>query len=63
MMTRFNQKYFGDWVNYCGRGDVGYYLGAKFVQYLCGKHSFEELIKMEIDEIVQEFFRFTEEKL
>lgn len=61
-MTRFNQKYFGDWVNYHGRGDVGYYLGAKFVQYLCGKYDFEQLIKVEIDDISQEFFRFAEEK-
>ena len=22
-MTRFTQRYFGDWVSYCGRGDVG----------------------------------------
>ena len=62
VMTRFNQKYFGDWVNYHGRGDVGYYLGAKFVQYLCGKYDFEQLIKVEIDDISQEFFRFAEEK-
>lgn len=62
MMTRFNQRYFGDWANYYGRGDVGYYLGARFVQYLCGKYSFEQLIKMEIDETVQDFFEFAEEK-
>ena len=62
-MTRFNQKYFGDCANYCGRGDVGYYLGTKFVQYLCGKYSFEQLIKMELDEIVQEFYKFAEVKL
>ncbi len=62
MMTRFDQRYFGDWANYCGRGDVGYYLGARFVQYLCGKYSFEQLIKMKIDEIVRDFFEFVEEK-
>ena len=62
-MTRFNQKYFGDWVNYCGKGDVGYYLGTKFVQHLCGKYSFEYLIKMKIDDISQEFFKFAKEKL
>lgn len=62
MMTRFNQKYFGDWANYCGKGDVGYYLGARFVQYLCGKYNFEQLINAEIGDISQEFFRFAEEK-
>ncbi|MBQ7921921.1 MAG: hypothetical protein IJ325_05000 [Clostridia bacterium] len=61
-MTRFDQRYFGDWANYCGRGDVGYYLGAKFVQYLCGKHSFAQLIRLQIDDIYQEFLTFTEEK-
>ena len=59
-MTRFNQRYFGDWVNYCGRCDVGYFLGAKFVQHLCGKVGFEQLIKVGIDEIYQEFCAFTE---
>lgn len=62
-MTRFNQRYFGDWVNYCGKSDVGYFLGAKFVQYLCGKFRFEQLIKMGIDEIYQEFCVFSEEYL
>ncbi len=60
-MTRFDPKYFGDWADYCGKGDVGYYLGAKFVQSLSGKYSFEQLIKMEIGEIAQEFFRFAKE--
>ena len=59
-MTRFDQRYFGDWVNYCGRSDVGYFLGAKFVQYLCGKLDFEQLIKIGIDEIYQEFVAFRE---
>lgn len=63
IMTKCSQKYFGDWVSYCGRGDVGYYLGAKFVQYLCGKYGFEQSIKMEIDDISQEFFKFAEENL
>lgn len=57
-MTRFNQRYFGDWINYYGKSDVGYYLGVKFVQYLCVKFSFEQLIKLSIDEIYREFFTF-----
>ncbi len=60
-MTRFTQRYFGDWVDYCGRSDVGYFLGAKFLQYLCGKLEFEQLIKAEIDEIYQEFIVFKEQ--
>lgn len=57
-MTRFNQRYFGDWVDYYGRSDIGYFLGAKFVQYLCDKIGFEQLIEMRIDEIYQEFCCF-----
>lgn len=60
-MTRFNQKYFGDWVNYRGKCDVGYFLGAKFAQYLCKKLGFEQLIKLGINEIYQEFLMFLEE--
>ena len=54
-MTRFNQRYFGDWVDYHGKSDVGYYLGAKFVQFLRGKYSFEHLIQMDIEEVYKEF--------
>ena len=57
-MTRFNQRYFGDWVDYYGRSDVGYFLGTKFVQHLCDKIGFEQLIEMGIDEIYQEFCCF-----
>lgn len=60
-MTRFNQRYFGDWVDYCGRADVGYYLGARFVQDLCSRYDFEQLIRLEIEEVTREFFRFAEE--
>lgn len=60
-MTRFNQRYFGDWVDYCGRADVGYYLGARFVQDLCSRYDFEQLIRLEIEEVAREFFRFAEE--
>lgn len=59
-MTRFNQKYFGDWVNYCGRGDVGYYLGTKLVQHLCNKYRFEQLINMNIDNVYKLYLDFIE---
>lgn len=60
-MTRFNQRYFGDWVDYCGRADVGYYLGARFVQDLGSRYNFEQLIRLEIEEVTREFFRFAQE--
>ncbi len=47
-MTRENQRYFGDWVNYKGYPDVGYYLGARFVQWLNTKYQFEEMLNFDI---------------
>lgn len=61
VMNRFNQRCFGDWVDYCGRADVGYYLGARFVQDLCSRYDFGQLIRLEIEEVTREFFRFAEE--
>ena len=60
MMTKSNQNYFGDWVSYHGKGDVGYYLGTRFVQQLCGKYAMEQLIRMDIDDIYQEYLGFIE---
>ena len=57
-MTRENQRYFGDWVNYYGHGDVGYYLGAKFVQMLCAEQDFRRVIHMTLDEIAEAFLSF-----
>ncbi len=58
-MTKANQRYFGDWVSYNGRGDVGYYLGTKFVHHLCGRYDFDRLINLGIDDIYQEYLLFT----
>ena len=57
-MTKSNQRYFGDWVSYNGRGDVGYYLGTRFVQHLCGKYDFDRLINLEIGSVYQEYLAF-----
>ncbi len=43
-MTRFNQRYFGDWTNYKGKADVGYYLGARFVRHLTEAYTFDDII-------------------
>lgn len=43
-MTRSNQRYFGDWINYRGQPDVGYYLGARFLQWLSKRYAFDEMI-------------------
>lgn len=62
-MTKSNQKYFGDWVKYHGKGDVGYYLGTKFVRQLCDKYDIKQLINMNIGEIYQEYLTFTDSGL
>lgn len=59
-MTRQNQRYFGDWVSYHGRGDVGYYLGTKFVHYLCDKYQFEQMINRKIADVYEEYLKFVE---
>lgn len=59
-MTRHTQRYFGDWVSYHGRGDVGYFLGTKFVHRLREKYEFEQLINMKIDEVYEEYLAFVE---
>ena len=57
-MTFENQRYFGDWVNYHGYGDVGYYLGAKFVQYICMRYKFDDILLFDIDEVEELFGQF-----
>lgn len=58
-MTKNNQRYFGDWVRYQGKGDTGYYLGARFIRDALQDHSFDELIQMDIPEAEALFERFT----
>jgi len=50
-MSRFNQRYFGDWCNYKGKSDVGYYLGTKFIHYLINKYTFDEIINFKSDRV------------
>ena len=62
-MTRLNQRYFGDWVNYCGRGDVGYYLGTKLIHHLSREYRFDELINMKIDDVYKAYLEFAKGNL
>ena len=47
-MTRMSQRYFGDWVFYEGRSDVGYFLGADFVRFLMKRTPFDALLSADI---------------
>lgn len=59
-MKQRNQRYFGDWVDYHGYGDAGYYLGAKFMQYVLKNHSFNDILSLDIAEVRKLFFDFVE---
>lgn len=58
-MDRFNQRYFGDWCIYKGRSDVGYYLGTKLIHFLIKKHSFNEIINFNSDQVFRLYKEFT----
>ena len=59
-MTKQNQRYFGDWCRYHGKGDVGYYLGARFIQYLVKEHSFDDLIIYDLPMVSELYGEFME---
>ena len=54
-MSFANQRYFGDWINYNGYGDVGYYLGCRFVRYILSVYDFDEIISFDIDKVKEMF--------
>lgn len=57
-MTPANQRYFGDWVRFHGRGDTGYYLGARFVRFLLNEDDFDNIIGYGIEDVRAGFDRF-----
>ena len=61
-MTDENQRYFGDWVQFEGHGDTGYYLGTLFVRFLLREDSFDRLVQYGINEVVNRFRKFILEK-
>jgi len=59
-MTKSTQRYFGDWVSYHGKGDVGYYLGTRFVQKLSRKYDFDRIINLDMESVYWEYIVFVE---
>lgn len=57
-MTRFDQRYFGDWSDYRGHSDVGYYLGARFVQHLTQRRTFDELVSLTLPTVYERYKAF-----
>lgn len=45
------QCFFGDWVNFKGRGDVGYYLGCEFIKDISNGCSTKELANIGMHEL------------
>ena len=62
-MTQENQRYFGDWVSFEGRGDTGYYLGTRFVRFLLEKDDFDHIINYDFEEVNSGFGRFLHSSL
>ncbi len=60
-MTPSTQRYFGDWVSYNGRGDVGYYLGGRFVRFILSSCDFDEIIGFDIEKVREMFGKFLRE--
>ena len=57
-MSFYNQRYFGDWVRYQEHGDVGYYLGSRFVRQLLSRYAWEDIIRFDIDRVEQLYRQF-----
>ena len=60
-MTFENQRYFGDWVKYYSHSDVGYFLAAKFIRFVCKKYSFDKILIFDIDKVSDLYIEFVEQ--
>ncbi len=60
-MTSAGQRWFGDWVRYRGHGDVGYYLGSRFVRYILTMHPFDDILRFDIGDVSRLFDMFLEQ--
>lgn len=60
-MTVYDQRYFGDWVEFEGQIDTGYYLGTRFIRFLMEDSSFDEIISYSMDKINAGFDRWVKE--
>ena len=60
-MQRENQRWFGDWVSYEGRGDVGYYLGAKFADFICRERGFDDILALDAETVESLYLMFVQE--
>ncbi len=52
------QDFFGDWCSYQGRSDVGYFLGNRFVQFLCSRFSLEQAANLCEQQLLSLFWEY-----
>lgn len=55
------QDFFGDWNQFMGQQDVGYYLGAQFIRYLLRKYTLKEVAALPCSCLISQFRYFAEE--
>lgn len=49
------QDFFGDWNDYKGYPDTGYYLGAQFIRYLMCKYPFNRIASLPYQRLYDEY--------
>ena len=52
------QEFFGDWCKYKGYSDVGYFLGTQLIRYMLKKYTLEEIAKMDMILISNEYVNY-----
>jgi hypothetical protein len=53
------QSFFGDWCEYEGYSDAGYFLGCEFVKHLLKQYSLEVLARFDVTIVRRELFSFS----
>lgn len=54
------QDFFGDWCDFCGYSDVGYYLGCRFVRWMMKNRTLREIAQMRYEELWNEYAGYAE---
>ena len=58
LLKERKQRYFGDWCDYHGYGDAGYYLGAYFMRYIIKKTDLDRAMDLDIKELKELYLDF-----
>ena len=54
-------EFFGDWNEYQGYSDVGYFIGNQFIKYLLARYSLDRVAKLDITLVNKEFRDYVEQ--